>query len=45
MNLNDTARVLGETVNKSIIIAGKDIGTKLFLGLAIIAVAIYSKRR
>ena len=45
MDLDNTAKILAEELNKGIITAGKDIGFKLTLGLVIIAVAIYSKNK
>jgi len=44
MDLDNTAKVLAEELNKGIIIAGKDIGFKLALGLVIIAIAIKTKK-
>lgn len=44
MDAEAVAEVLATRLNDGIIIAAKDIGLKLFLGLAIIGVAIYTKK-
>lgn len=44
MDMEAVAKAHAEELNKSILEASKDIGSKLLLGFAIIAIAIYKKK-
>lgn len=44
MDLEKVAQAHAEELNKSIIIASKDLGIKLLIGLSLIAIAVYKKK-